>query len=85
MTTPAVHFIAFRGEEYWSAVKVWGRPNFIHRGWDTRALREAYRLLYRSNLNVKQACEKIASVHSGPEVISRLLEFIESSQRGIIR
>jgi len=52
---------------------------------DTRALREAYRLLYRSNMNVKQACEKIAAEHSGPESIARLLEFIESSQRGIIR
>jgi UDP-N-acetylglucosamine acyltransferase len=52
---------------------------------DSRALREAYRLLYRSNLNVKQACEKIASDHSGPEVISHLLDFIGSSGRGIIR
>jgi UDP-N-acetylglucosamine acyltransferase len=52
---------------------------------DTRTLREAYRLLYRSNLNVKQACEKIASESSGPDVIARLLAFVESSQRGIIR
>jgi UDP-N-acetylglucosamine acyltransferase len=52
---------------------------------DTRALREAYRLLYRSNLNVKQACEKIASDFSGPDVIARLLAFVASSQRGIIR
>lgn len=51
----------------------------------TRALREAYRLLYRSNLNVKQAAEKIAADHPGPEPIAHLLEFIESSQRGIIR
>ncbi len=51
----------------------------------TRALREAYRLLYRSNLNVKQACEKIAADHAGPEPIALLLEFIEASQRGIIR
>jgi UDP-N-acetylglucosamine acyltransferase len=51
----------------------------------TRALREAYRLLYRSNLNVKQACEKIAADHAGPEAIALLLEFIEASQRGIIR
>jgi hypothetical protein len=35
-----VHFVAFRGEEYWSAVKVWGPPDFIHRGWDLRARRE---------------------------------------------
>ena len=37
---PAVHFVAFLGEEYWSAVKVWGRPDFIHRRWDLRARRE---------------------------------------------
>jgi len=37
---PALHFVAFRGEEYWSAVKVWGRPGFIHRRWDLRALRD---------------------------------------------
>lgn len=36
----AIHFVGFRGEEYWSAVKVWGRPTFIHRGWDSRAQRE---------------------------------------------
>jgi UDP-N-acetylglucosamine acyltransferase len=52
---------------------------------DTRTLREAYRLLYRSNLNVKQACEKIQTDFSGPEVIARLLAFVESSHRGIIR
>lgn len=25
-----VHFVGFRGEEFWSAVKVFGYPNFIH-------------------------------------------------------
>ncbi|MGQ3671805.1 hypothetical protein ACT6QG_05350 [Xanthobacter sp. TB0136] len=38
--TPAVHFVGFRGEEYRSAVKVWGLPDFIHRWWDRRARRE---------------------------------------------
>jgi acyl-[acyl carrier protein]--UDP-N-acetylglucosamine O-acyltransferase len=42
-------------------------------------------LLYRSNLNVKQACEKIAADFSGPDVIARLLAFVASSKRGIIR
>jgi hypothetical protein len=37
---PAVHFVGFRGEEYWSAVKIWGKPGFIHRGWDRRAQRD---------------------------------------------
>lgn len=39
---PAVHFIGFRGDEYWSAVKVWGRPGFIHRWWDQRARRDIH-------------------------------------------
>ena len=34
------HFIGFRGEEYWSAVKVWGEPDFYHIGWDLRAQRD---------------------------------------------
>lgn len=36
----AVHFVSFRDDRYWNAVKVWGRPHFIHRGWDLRAQRE---------------------------------------------
>ncbi|HEX2753746.1 MAG TPA: hypothetical protein VHP34_11700 [Alphaproteobacteria bacterium] len=35
-----VHFVGFRGEEYHSAVKAFGKPHFIHRGWDLRAQRE---------------------------------------------
>lgn len=35
-----VHFIGFKDDRYWNAVKVWGRPHFIHRGWDKRAQRE---------------------------------------------
>lgn len=40
MGRPALHFVDFKGDEYWSAVKVWGRPDFIHRRWDLRARRE---------------------------------------------
>lgn len=40
VTAPAVHFVGFRGEEFWSAVRVWGRPHFIHMGNDTRMRRE---------------------------------------------
>jgi hypothetical protein len=35
-----VHFVGFRGDEFWSAVRLWGRPDFIHRRWDKRAQRE---------------------------------------------
>jgi hypothetical protein len=37
---PCVHFVGFRGEEYWSAWKVWGDPTYVHIGWDLRARRE---------------------------------------------
>ena len=37
---PVVHFVGFRGEEYWSAVRIWGSPGFIHMGNDTRMRRE---------------------------------------------
>lgn len=37
---PCVHFVGFRGEEYWSAVKVWGKPDYYHLGWDRRSRRE---------------------------------------------
>ena len=32
-----VHFIGFKGDEYWSAIKIWGKPHFIHRKNDIRA------------------------------------------------
>ncbi len=51
-----------------------------------RRLREAYRLLYRSKMNVKQAVEEIRKrLLAGAAEIEQLVEFIESSGRGIIR
>lgn len=38
--TIALHFVGFRGDEYWSARRIWGRPAFFHIGWDLRAQRE---------------------------------------------
>ncbi len=37
---PALHFVGFRGDEYTGARRVWGRPDYIHLGWDLRAQRE---------------------------------------------
>jgi Na+(H+)/acetate symporter ActP len=36
----AVHFVGFRGDEYLRAVRLYGRPDFIHQRWDQRCLRE---------------------------------------------
>lgn len=35
-----VHFIGFKDDRYWNAVKTFGLPHYIHRGWDLRARRE---------------------------------------------
>lgn len=35
-----IHFVGFRDDRYWNAVRVFGRPHFIHRWWDKRARRE---------------------------------------------
>lgn len=34
---PVLHFVGFRGEEYHSAIRVFGTPDFIHIGWDVWA------------------------------------------------
>ena len=39
-TRPMIHFVGFRDDRYWNAVRVFGRPDFIHRRWDLRARRE---------------------------------------------
>jgi len=36
----ALRFIGFRGDEYSSAVRVFGKPEFIHVGWDRWARQE---------------------------------------------
>lgn len=50
-----------------------------------RSLREAYRFLCRSNLNVKQACEAIREQLEPNEHLEHLLAFVEGSKRGIVR
>ncbi len=52
---------------------------------DIRTLREAYRLLCRANLNVKQACESIREQLPHNDALGQLLTFVEASKRGIVR
>ena len=64
----AIHFVGFRGEEYWSAVKVWGLPDFYHRGYDNRMRREVWNgdLIVFAN-----ACEKRGRQwHSYPDILA---------------
>ena len=37
----ALHFIGFKDDRYWNAVRVFGLPDFYHRIWDFRARQEA--------------------------------------------
>lgn len=50
-----------------------------------RAIKDAFRILYRSNLNTGQALERMrAELGQVPEVM-QLVDFVASSKRGIIR
>ena len=31
---PLVHFVGFRDDRYWNAVKIWGVPDYVHITWD---------------------------------------------------
>ncbi len=58
------------------------------RGFDEvslRNLKQAYRLLYRSGLNVSQALDRIASDCRLDTHIENLMAFIRRSERGIVR
>lgn len=50
-----------------------------------KAIKEAFRLLYRAKLNRAQAIEAIRNQIAPREEITQLLEFIEKTERGIIR
>ena len=50
-----------------------------------KALRQAYKLLYKSGLPLKQALAEMQGLASEHPEIERLCAFIERSQRGVIR
>ena len=50
-----------------------------------KAIKEAFRLLYRSKLNTGQAIEAVRNQIEPRAEIMQLIEFIEKSERGIIR
>ena len=50
-----------------------------------KAIKEAFRLIYRSKLNTRQAIEAVRDQIEPREEVAQLIEFIEKSERGIIR
>ena len=50
-----------------------------------RAIKEAYRLIYRSELNLQQAAEQIRAELAGSPEVEQLLQFVTASPRGIVK
>ncbi|MEI6322734.1 MAG: acyl-ACP--UDP-N-acetylglucosamine O-acyltransferase [bacterium] len=50
-----------------------------------RELREAYKIIYRSNKNTAQSLEQLRDQFAKSETIGTLISFITSSDRGIVR
>jgi UDP-N-acetylglucosamine acyltransferase len=50
-----------------------------------KRIKEAFRLIYRSNYNTRQAIDAIAKELPPSEEISQIIEFVQKSERGIIR
>ena len=50
-----------------------------------KLIKDAFRLIYRSKLNTAQAIEAIQRELSQTDEIRQIVEFIESSERGIVR
>ncbi len=58
------------------------------RGFDEariRALKDAYRLVYRSDLSLEQAIEQLAELATVSEDVRRLRDFLQDGQRSIVR
>jgi UDP-N-acetylglucosamine acyltransferase len=64
------------------------RVGLERHGFDSQSLKlikDAHRILYRSNLNLQQAVEVMqVELAPGPD-LDRLMEFLQTSSRGIIR
>jgi UDP-N-acetylglucosamine acyltransferase len=50
-----------------------------------KLIKEAFRLIYRSKYNTRQAMEAVRAELPATEEIKQILEFIEGTERGIIR
>jgi UDP-N-acetylglucosamine acyltransferase len=50
-----------------------------------KRIKEAFRLIYRSKYNTRQAVDAIRAELAATDEINQIVEFIEGSQRGIIR
>lgn len=69
-------------------VRSYNKVGLERRGFDEKtqqAVKDAYRLIYRSQLNVQQAIERIRAEVEPVPAVEQLVTFVTSSTRGIIR
>jgi UDP-N-acetylglucosamine acyltransferase len=52
---------------------------------DVKLIKEAFRLIYRSKLNTSQAIEAIRKELPPNEAVDQIVQFIEQSERGVVR
>ena len=52
---------------------------------EIRELREAYRVVFRSNLNTSQALAELRTRFASSAAVTRMADFIAASERGIVR
>lgn len=66
---PALHFVGLRGDEYVRAQRVFGRPDFVHIGWDLRAQRE----IAPGDIVVfaRGSADQVPQARSFPDIIER--------------
>jgi len=63
----SVHFVGFRGDEYFRAIKVFGPPTFIHITHDKRAVAEFMEedtVVFGPKADPDHVCK-----YNGPEII----------------
>lgn len=50
-----------------------------------KALKNSYKILYRNNLKLKDACTQIHSTYGHFDEVKKLLDFVSKSERGLLR
>ena len=71
-----------------AVVRAYNKVGLERHGFDAssvKAIKEAYRLIYRSDLNLQQAIEQIRQDLPDSVEVGQLLAFVSHSPRGIIK
>jgi len=70
MVRPIIHFVGFRGDEYTSACRIWGKPHYVHYVWDRRAQRDIADC--DTVVFAKGDCDQPVGPYNGPDTLEKL-------------